>query len=116
MLDPFLIRNKLQDVKHALSKRGFELDTSMLESLEEKRKSIQIETQALQAERNRRSKEIGKAKAAGEDIQQLLDEVASLGDKLKAHEAELDDIRINYDHTHLPSSKILLYSSSIILV
>ena len=37
-------------------------------------------TQDLQNERNTKSKAIGKAKAAGEDIQPLLDEVAGLGD------------------------------------
>ncbi len=93
MLDPQRIRNDLEAIKQALDKRGFELDVAVLESLEEKRKQIQVETQEYQAERNRRSKEIGKAKAANEDIQPLLDEVATLGDKLKASETELENIQ-----------------------
>ena len=82
MLDPKLLRSDLQSVAAKLKRRGFELDVNAFSSLEEKRKSLQVETQNLQNERNTRSKEIGKAKAQGEDIQPLLDEVAALGDKL----------------------------------
>jgi len=67
--------------------------------LEEQRKALQIKTQDLQNERNSRSKAIGKAKAAGEDIQPLLDEVANLGKALDeakqsfdAAQSQLDDL------------------------
>ena len=86
MLDQHLIRNKLDEVQNALDKRGVQLDIEQLSGLEQERKEIQVETQDLQAERNRRSKEIGKLKAAGENIQPLLDEVADLGERLKADE------------------------------
>jgi len=93
MLDPQLLRNNLESVATALLRRGFKLDVAALQSLEESRKQIQVETQALQSERNTRSKAIGQAKAAGEDIQPLLDEVAELGDKHKAAEAKLADVQ-----------------------
>ncbi len=93
MLDPRLIRNELATVVKALAGRGFKLDETRLQALEEQRKTIQATTQALQAERNSKSKNIGKAKAQGEDIQPLLDEVADLGDKLKAAESELNALQ-----------------------
>ena len=93
MLDPHLLRNNPDDIGKALRKRGFELDVENLSALEAKRKAMQVKTQALQAERNHRSREIGKVKASGEDIQPLLDEVASLGDELAASEAELATIQ-----------------------
>ena len=62
-------------------------------ALEEKRKALQVRTQELQAERNTRSKSIGKAKAAGEDIAPLLKEVEGLGEQLKAAEQELGTIQ-----------------------
>ncbi|MFT7460761.1 MAG: seryl-tRNA synthetase, partial [Planctomycetota bacterium] len=65
MLDPQLLRNNLSEVQAALRVRGFELDVTRLEELEAQRKTLQIETQELQAERNSRSKNIGRAKAAG---------------------------------------------------
>jgi seryl-tRNA synthetase len=93
MLDPQRIRNKLTEVSQALAKRGFVLDTGQLHALEARRKAIQIETEDLQAERNRRSKAIGKEKAAGNDIQPLLASVASLGDQLNTAEDELARIQ-----------------------
>ena len=79
MLDPKLIRSDLSSVAEQLKKRNFELDVSALEKLESRRKACQVKTEDLQSERNTKSKSIGKAKAAGEDIQPLLDEVAGLG-------------------------------------
>src|SRR6056300_1724063 len=97
MLDPKLIRSDLHAVAEQLKKRNFELDVEALESLEQKRKACQVETENLQQERNTRSKSIGKAKAAGEDIQPLLDEVAGLGEKLDAAKADLADVQQQID-------------------
>ncbi len=93
MLDPQVLRNDIEQVAKALTKRGFKLDIAAIETLEEKRKAIQVKTQQLQQQRNTRSKDIGKAKAQDEDIQPLLDEVASLGGELKSSEDELTEIQ-----------------------
>ena len=115
MLDPKLIRNHLQEVADKLKTRGFELPVEKLQQLEEKRKQLQVQTEELQNQRNTKSKSIGKAKAAGEDIQPLLDEVAGLGEKLDAAKAgleqvqrELDDILMgvpNLPHESVPVGK-----------
>jgi len=84
MLDPKLLRGDLEGVAEALARRGFQLDIGPVADLETRRKALQVEAQELQNERNTKSKAIGKAKAAGGDIQPLLDEVATLGDRLKA--------------------------------
>lgn len=93
MLDPRLLRNNLDEVAEKLRRRGFELNTQLMAELEERRKRLQVESQELQNERNSRSKSIGKAKAAGEDIQPLLDRVAELGDKLKTSQDELNVVQ-----------------------
>lgn len=93
MLDPKLLRNDLEWVAGQLSRRGFELDTDSLRALEARRKDIQMQTQQLQAERNSRSRGIGKAKAAGEDIAPLLKEVEGLGSQLKQKEDELAGVQ-----------------------
>ena len=115
MLDPKLLRSDLESVAAKLKRRGFELDVAAFSALEEKRKSLQVETQNLQNDRNTRSKGIGKAKAQGEDIQLLLDEVAALGDKLKASEealkalqAEIEELTLgipNIPHDSVPDGK-----------
>jgi seryl-tRNA synthetase len=97
MLDPKLIRSDLNSVAEQLKKRNFELDVTALENLENQRKQCQVETENLQNERNTKSKSIGKAKAAGEDIKPLLDEVAGLGEKLDLAKAELSDVQQQMD-------------------
>jgi seryl-tRNA synthetase len=93
MLDPKLLRSDLDGVAKALARRGFTLDTARLAELEARRKAVQVEAQELQNERNTKSKSIGKAKAAGDDIQPLLDEVATLGDRLKAANEALAEVQ-----------------------
>lgn len=97
MLDPKLIRSDLSSVAEQLKKRGFDLNVSVLEQLESRRKNCQIKTEDLQSERNTKSKLIGKAKASGEDIQPLLDEVAGLGEKLDNAKTELTEIQQELD-------------------
>lgn len=93
MLDPKLLRTHLQDVAAILKRRGMKLDTENIKKLEIRRRELQMHTQELQNERNTRSKSIGKAKAAGEDIQPLLKEVARLGDALKEEENALKQLQ-----------------------
>ena len=93
MLDPRLLRNELETTAAQLARRGVELDQEKIAGLEARRKALQVAAQELQNERNTRSKSIGKAKAAGEDIQPLLAEVSDLGDKLKSAEEELAAIQ-----------------------
>lgn len=93
MLNPKLLRNELDFVADQLARRGFHLDKPHIQSLEEKRKALQIETQELQSGRNAKSKLIGKAKAAGEAVQPLLDTVADLGDRLQAANEALNQVQ-----------------------
>jgi len=92
MLDPKLLRNEAEKAAQLLARRGYVLDIATLDSLEQERKQAQADAQALQSQRNSRSKMIGKAKASGEDIAPLLAEVADLGDKHKAAETRLADV------------------------
>ncbi len=93
MLDPKLLRTDLDAISVQLARRGFGLDTVRLSELEDRRKALQIDTQALQNERNRRSKAVGKAKAQGEQIEPLLAEVDQLGNQLKDVESQLQAIQ-----------------------
>lgn len=97
MLDPKLLRSDPERVAKALLKRGYVLDVEALASLDEKRKVIQVKTEALQQERNSRSKNIGKAKAAGEDIAPLLQEVEHLKAQLNEADDELKKLQEQLD-------------------
>ncbi len=65
MLDPNLLRNEPDAVAEKLARRGFKLDVDKLGALEERRKVLQVKTENLQAERNSRSKSIGRESARG---------------------------------------------------
>ncbi|WP_288129131.1 serine--tRNA ligase [Microbulbifer sp.] len=97
MLDPKLIRTQLDQVAAALTKRGMQLDTTKLEQLEERRKELQVRTESLQSERNTKSKNIGRAKANGEDIAPLLKEVESLGGQLSEAKQALSELQQELD-------------------
>ena len=94
MIDPRLIRNELDATVRQLARRGFELDTRKLEQLEARRKTLQMQTQELQAERNARSKSIGQARAKGENIEPLRAAVADLGGRLSQAESALGELQI----------------------
>ena len=91
MLDPRLLRTELETTATRLKRRGVVLDIERIQELEALRKRLQVAAEELQNERNSRSRQIGKSKAAGEDIQPLLNEVANLGDRLKNAQAELGE-------------------------
>ena len=93
MLDPKLLRNNTEAIAQQLKTKNFDLDVNQLSTLENKRKALQVETENLKNERNTRSKAIGKAKAAGEDIQPLLKEVSDFGEKLERCEAQLHTVQ-----------------------
>jgi seryl-tRNA synthetase len=89
MLDLQLLRSDLAGVAQRLAQRGYTLDVAGFESLEQERKTLQTETQELQARRNQLSKAIGQAKAKGEDASELMAQVTAQADQLKALEQSL---------------------------
>lgn len=93
MLDPNLLRNHIDEVAKGLARRGFKLDVENINKLEESRKTLQIKTETLQAQRNARSKAIGEAKAKGEDITAVRAEVNQLGESLDAAKSELEAVQ-----------------------
>ncbi|MFT6925561.1 MAG: seryl-tRNA synthetase [Psychromonas sp.] len=82
MLDPKFLRNDIEQTALLLASRGYTLNVELVNQLEEKRKTLQITTETLQAQRNSRSKEIGQAAKRGEDITALRTEMGLLGEDL----------------------------------
>jgi seryl-tRNA synthetase len=107
MLDPKLFRQDMEQLAKQLLRRNVQLDVALLEQLETQRKDVQTRTQELQAERNARSRQIGKAKAQGQDIQPLLKEVETLGDDLKQQETTLNQIQQQLHNYFLELPNIL---------
>jgi seryl-tRNA synthetase len=93
MLDPQLLRNDPDGVAAALAVRGYRFEVDAWRELDARRKELQLRTQDLQNRKNTSAKAIGQAKARGEDIQPLLDEVRDLGDELSQVETEFTTVR-----------------------
>lgn len=115
MLDIQALRNDLDGVVSQLQARGFEFDAAKFSALEQERKTVQTNTQDLQAKRNNASKQIGFAKSKGEDVSAIMAEVAGLGEQLKAGETRLAELQAelqsmllnvpNLPHSSVPVGK-----------
>jgi seryl-tRNA synthetase len=90
MLDPKIIRSDALTIAEALKKKKFELDVDRLADLDSRRKILQTATEGLQNERNLRSKSIGKAKAAGEDVSEILSSMDSMKTDLEEKKEQLN--------------------------
>ena len=93
MIDLKLLRQSTAAVAANLARRGFVFDSAAYLALEEQRKTLQVATEKLRNERNASAKNIGKAKAQGENIEPLLAAVKDLGDKLDSHEVQLQALQ-----------------------
>ena len=87
MLDINLLRNDFEAVEKALSTRNEEFDLSQFKGLDEKRRSLLGEVEALKSEKNKASKQVPVMKKEGKDTTALFEEMKQLSDKIK----ELDD-------------------------
>ena len=81
MIDIQLLRKNPQEVARRLATRGAgAFDLAQFERFEATRKELQAAVQQAQASRNRIAKDIGQAKARGQDVTELMQQ----GDKLKS--------------------------------
>ena len=110
MLDLKLVRNSITGVAEQLKKRGYVVDTEKFNALEERRKSLQVKMQDLQNERNVRSKEVGQAKAAGKNVEDVLKSLKELSDSLTQLEGECATAQAEMD-TFLSYLPNLLHES-----
>ena len=97
MLDPRALRSDLDAVAKNLERRGYVLDCAVYSRLEDERKALQVEVEELRHQRNERSKKIGQAKAAEQDIEPLKVEVGKLSAALADSESRLHALHEELD-------------------
>lgn len=97
MIDSQLLRKDLAGTAAALARRGYVLEEEAFAQLEARRKEVQVRTEALQSRRNTLSKQIGQAKAKGEDAASLMAQVADIPVQLDAAAAHLAEIQTELD-------------------
>lgn len=92
MLDIRLIRTRENDVRRALQNRGAQVDLDAILALDQRRRSILTETEALRNRRNVVSKDIGNRKKAGQDTTAEQAEMRQIGDRIAELEREVRDV------------------------
>ena len=92
MLDLKFIRSNLDGVKEMIENRGYDLDISVFESIDSKRRELLPALEGLRHQRNRVSQEIAEMKKNGEDASQLIEKMKKVSAEIKAKESELSGI------------------------
>lgn len=92
MLDIKLLRNNFEEVEKALSTRNENFDLSLFKTLDEKRRQLLAEVEALKAEQNQVSKKVPQMKKEGLDTTEVLEEMKKLSDKVKDLNAKVNDV------------------------
>ncbi len=93
MLDPKLLRGDLSDLQAKLATRGYQLDIDFWQDLEQRRKSLQIKTEDLQAQKNQGAKKIGELKRNGQNAEELLQQMEVVSQSMKVAENELKELQ-----------------------
>ena len=121
MLDIKRIRDDFENVKKAVESRGKgDYNIGRTIELDDKRRALLAEVEALKAEQNKASKEIPKMKKAGEDTTALMAEmkelstkIAGLDEQVKAVQTELRDVLLGIPNTPNPDDPIGLDDSDV---
>lgn len=93
MIDPKRIRQELDVLAQQLETRGFQVPVDKIQSLEAERKNIQVESENLQAQLKSLSKKIGQLKSQGQSADEVMAEVAGLGEKRDEAKERLQSIQ-----------------------
>lgn len=115
MLDIKFLRENLEAVEKRLALRGGSISLSEFKTIEEERRKLITEVEALKAKRNTESLEIAKLKIENKDVSKILTEmqqvssqIKELDDKVKGEEEALEKILLNLPnipHSSVPAGK-----------
>ena len=90
MIDPQLLRKDVNSVAAQLANRKFILKVDQYTALESKRKTLQAQSEELQAKRNQLAKPIGMKKAKAEDAAAEMAQSVQCNELLNTASRELD--------------------------
>ncbi|MDI7250198.1 MAG: serine--tRNA ligase, partial [Bacillota bacterium] len=92
MLDLKFIRANPDLVRQGLARKGMDADLGGILAADEERRRLMAEAEALRAQRNRVSEEIGRRKKRGEDAASLVEEMRVVADRISELDARLAEI------------------------
>jgi len=86
------LRDDFDNIKIALANRGYDINQKTFEKLDNERKTLQVDVENLQAERNKLSNDFGKLKSSGEDTSQLKDTIDKINSELDEKSLQLSSV------------------------
>ncbi|MBI9081833.1 MAG: serine--tRNA ligase [Pseudodesulfovibrio sp.] len=92
MLDLKLMQKNPEIVRESLKKRGSKIDVQEFTDLDDTRRKLIAEVEALKAEKNAVGPEIAKRKKAGKDASDLLEKMGEVSQRTKLLDTELSKI------------------------
>lgn len=93
MLDIRILRDNLEEVKKSLEHRNEKInEIDAFTELDEKRRALLQKVEQLKNQRNTVSKEVANLKKAGENADQLINEMKLVGDQIKEIDEELREL------------------------
>jgi seryl-tRNA synthetase len=101
MLDPKLVREKPDAVKAGLETRGPAFDIAGLLTLDEKRRGLITQVEAMKSERNTTSDEIAKLKKTGQGAAGKIEHLRALGKDIETLDRELKTVEQDWENTIL---------------
>ena len=97
MIDPKIIREKVELVQESLDKRGASFDMERLLITDEKRRGLIRESEKMKNEKNELSNEIAKLKKSGSIPPDKIDHLKSLGKNIESIEMSLKETEKAWD-------------------
>lgn len=98
MLDMKFIRENEARVREALKNRGSDYDLDALLALDQRRRALLTDVEALKSERNSKSKDIGRLRKEGQDTAAMQAAVREIGERIEAIDREVRDVEADRDH------------------
>ena len=86
------LRDDFVNIKKDLAKRGYEINQKTFEKLDKERKTLQVDVENLQAERNNLSYDFGKLKSSGKDTNQLKETIDNINSELDEKSLKLSSV------------------------
>ena len=90
--------NDFENIKTALGKRGYEINQKIFAKLDMERKTLQIEVENLQSERNKFSADFGELKSSGKDTSDLKKTIDKINAELDKKSIKLNTILENINN------------------
>jgi len=92
MLELKFVRSNLGDIKEMIKTRGYDLDISRFETLDQERRGKLSVLEGLRHQRNRVNEDIAAMKKRGEDASNIIAEMKEVSSEIKEKEKELPGI------------------------